>query len=376
MRLSTGEIIYTDPLNWDTDGDGLKDGEEILSQYKLFSGPSLGFLETSYNIYFSMKSNPTMSDSDGDGISDKNDKWNPDIWSESNPSDLRYKVLNPMNKNTLESLYPELKQSHNSNINPVYISIKDNTITIDAHITLKGAVYNRLKNTSKTYGELVKEGIEELWSGNYIGTKYDFVDGLEFKVIVNTHIKYPDKYYYERLNQKSTIINIDDTNPQNYSKKYPIDNILTGNISDVKDYISFASHSSPWATSSQSEVTLYKLYSKAQTIRTVDSIFGGTVNFFYEYANEYSVTEFKGVVAHEFGHVMGVGDAYLKNSNGYQLKYNDEMLSGDIMYSNARVNCNDIELVLEAYSKNQWQNYSENNISSVIRYPQEYNIVQ
>lgn len=34
MRLSNGEIIYTDPLNADTDGDGLKDGEEIIPQFK------------------------------------------------------------------------------------------------------------------------------------------------------------------------------------------------------------------------------------------------------------------------------------------------------------------------------------------------------
>lgn len=34
MRLSNSEIIYTDPLNADTDGDGLKDGEEIIPQFK------------------------------------------------------------------------------------------------------------------------------------------------------------------------------------------------------------------------------------------------------------------------------------------------------------------------------------------------------
>lgn len=34
IRLSNGEIIYTDPLNADTDGDGLKDGEEIIPQFK------------------------------------------------------------------------------------------------------------------------------------------------------------------------------------------------------------------------------------------------------------------------------------------------------------------------------------------------------
>lgn len=34
IRLSNGEIIYTDPLNADTDSDGLKDGEEIIPQFK------------------------------------------------------------------------------------------------------------------------------------------------------------------------------------------------------------------------------------------------------------------------------------------------------------------------------------------------------
>lgn len=34
IRLSNGEIIYTDPLNADTDGDGLKDGEKIIPQFK------------------------------------------------------------------------------------------------------------------------------------------------------------------------------------------------------------------------------------------------------------------------------------------------------------------------------------------------------
>ena len=30
MRLSNGEIIYTYPLNADTDGDGVRDGDEIV----------------------------------------------------------------------------------------------------------------------------------------------------------------------------------------------------------------------------------------------------------------------------------------------------------------------------------------------------------
>ena len=72
-RLSTCEIIYTDPLNADTDGDGLKDGEEIIPQFKFVDSSSIGLPGVSCGICFNMLSDPNMSDSDGDGYSDKED---------------------------------------------------------------------------------------------------------------------------------------------------------------------------------------------------------------------------------------------------------------------------------------------------------------
>ena len=78
MRLSNGEIIYTDPLNSDTDSDGLRDGEEItLKKTKIFKyqkNDKNEFYETEcYGYQFFINSNPNMSDSDGDGIGDKID---------------------------------------------------------------------------------------------------------------------------------------------------------------------------------------------------------------------------------------------------------------------------------------------------------------
>lgn len=78
MRLSTGEIIYTDPLNWDTDGDGIRDGDEIVmggfgSIHAVRNEDGSYTFTSDYGITFYMKSNPTMSDTDGDGISDKDD---------------------------------------------------------------------------------------------------------------------------------------------------------------------------------------------------------------------------------------------------------------------------------------------------------------
>lgn len=81
MRLSNGEIIYTDPFNADTDGDGLKDEEEIIPQFKFVDSSSIGLTGFPCSICFNMVSDPTMGDSDEDGILDKDDRWNSDIWS-------------------------------------------------------------------------------------------------------------------------------------------------------------------------------------------------------------------------------------------------------------------------------------------------------
>ena len=75
MRLSNGEIIYTDPLNADTDGDGLKDGEEIIPQFKFVNSSSIGLSGVSCGICFNMLSDPTIRDTDGDGLYDKEDPY-------------------------------------------------------------------------------------------------------------------------------------------------------------------------------------------------------------------------------------------------------------------------------------------------------------
>jgi hypothetical protein len=60
MRIANGQIIFVSDTNADTDGDGIKDGDEI-SSYNDEKG------------YFVIKSNPTVVDSDGDGLGDSVD---------------------------------------------------------------------------------------------------------------------------------------------------------------------------------------------------------------------------------------------------------------------------------------------------------------
>ena len=73
MKLSNGTVIYTDPDNPDTDGDGLLDGEEVnnLPSYwlhNIFDGFDMPIQVGGY--IFTMNSNPNKRDSDDDGLLD------------------------------------------------------------------------------------------------------------------------------------------------------------------------------------------------------------------------------------------------------------------------------------------------------------------
>ena len=73
IRLQTGEIIYTDPENPDTDYDGLLDGEEIDPAYQWEEFEDMETIwehDAVGEYYFEMYSNPAMPDSDGDGLDD------------------------------------------------------------------------------------------------------------------------------------------------------------------------------------------------------------------------------------------------------------------------------------------------------------------
>ena len=77
--------------------------------------------------------------------------------------------------------------------------------------------------------------------------------------------------------------------------------------------------------------------------------------------NPYTELQYAATVAHEFGHTLGLGDAYPGANNGKVLVNNAEIsdgtfgISGSIMFRNGLVYSNDIEMVLEAFSTNEWQ---------------------
>jgi len=59
IRSGTGAVVITDPAKWDTDGDGLSDGDEAGERRYSPNGE-----------YYTFTSNPTLPDTDDDGLTD------------------------------------------------------------------------------------------------------------------------------------------------------------------------------------------------------------------------------------------------------------------------------------------------------------------
>ncbi len=72
IKLSNGTVIYTDPTQKDTDGDGLTDYEETGLIYNI-DDRYIGDGMVKEVKYFRLHSDPTKQDTDGDGILDNED---------------------------------------------------------------------------------------------------------------------------------------------------------------------------------------------------------------------------------------------------------------------------------------------------------------
>lgn len=82
----------------------------------------------------------------------------------------------------------------------------------------------------------------------------------------------------------------------------------------------------------------------------------------YEVSNySDSVQEYKSIIAHEFAHTLGISDAY-KRPGSEAAKKTLEVPNNDIMRTRGgTINANTIEMILEAWSTNQWQCFDGNN---------------
>lgn len=167
----------------DTDNDSLTDWQEIRSERVIVNNDGSVKLPTYFeymkeyigerewmvnwaNRYFNLKnlegmtieeyldeiyvlpvkSDPSLVDSDGDGISD----YDETVWD---GIDERYKNIGPLHKDTIETLFPEIEQNgHNKSSYPTYITVEDNDIVLHLRTEFTG---NAMMRLSVVWGQML-----------------------------------------------------------------------------------------------------------------------------------------------------------------------------------------------------------------------------
>ena len=360
MPIANGQVIYTDPNLADTDGDGLTDGEEIgvenvtsnlldkLVLRYMYGYVPTGSLNSDGGLYFIMKSNPMIPDTDGDGIIDLNEVKNLNL-------DTRYDNINALRVDTLETLFPELTDPSGNNkmSNAIYLDIQDNHMTIRPNILFEGdfealarnelnwttteaasvAIRNRLGEDA-TLADLFLDGLQQRWGGTYTGSEWDFYPGMTITVDVAPNVVNDLVGPYRAITVE----------------------MIAG--------FGSATTSSPSSTSATGTIHLTRGFSAG---------------------NPKTPAYYEGSGAHEFGHTLMLYDAYATGTtnnfsvtNGNEIHFTGTMGmpgGGEIMKSTCNAIENDIEMLLIGYVLNKRPRFvpiDSTGISPAIREAQEY----
>ncbi len=101
VPMPSGKLVFPDPTNPDTDGDGLSDGDEVGKLSRNYVPSDVPDCAVTYKFCFDVTSDPTLEDSDYDGIDDDVEginkhmnnefsvTWNPD----SKENDVLYENI-------------------------------------------------------------------------------------------------------------------------------------------------------------------------------------------------------------------------------------------------------------------------------------------
>ena len=132
-------------------------------------------------------SDPTQVDGDKDGI--------PDLIDDEK-----------LKKNTIETMFP--LPNNNKRTNAVYINIDDNNISLTVHVDFDGDANDKFPNTQETYGKIIEEEIEDIWSDSILGTKYDFFPHLKGYLSTKVISVFPGKEHELKHGQKYVVVDV------------------------------------------------------------------------------------------------------------------------------------------------------------------------
>jgi len=230
---------------------------------------------------------------------------------------------------TLQQLYGTLTE-HTRGYEAVQARINGNTLTIDLYVNFRGA-YNS-KIGEQTYAALAKKGFR-LWAGDYTGNQWDFQPGMSFTVKMNIHDIY------------------------NGAGRIPGQN-----------YIDFVCKTSFGYSYTFQGVGYYNrelmgTYDGAIPDRSYPC---GSIVMYNGLSKRYTANQYIKVSAHEFGHVLGLGDLYGKGlASTSECPGGTKYASGDIMGAHGHVTPNNIEMFIEAYRTNRYQAYVNSGLPEV-----------
>jgi len=230
---------------------------------------------------------------------------------------------------TLQRLYGTLGSSTRGS-EAIQARIRGNVLTIDVYVNFRGA-YNAPLG-GETCAALAMRGFR-LWEGAYEGSRWDFGPGVSFSVELNIH------------------------------------DIYNGaGARGGQNYFDFVCISG-----SGRGCTFYGVgYYNRELLGTYggaipdESYTNGTIIMYGGLKGPYTANQYAKVSAHEFGHVLGLGDAYRKGiPSTAECPQGEYYMEGDIMGTHGYVTPNNIEMMLEAYRTGQYQAYVNSGIFEI-----------
>lgn len=198
-----------------------------------------------------------------------------------------------------------------------------NEITIDIYVNYiyEGDEGISLDVTWSDFPDCVKKGVL-MWQGRYLSNYYDsFGIDTEVQVTINIHEKNSGENYHSNQN----FVDVHFMNEMGRSYMATSPGCIYGFPMPVPGYT--------WG---------------------IDNV--GHIHAYPGMEESYSRTKFIEMIGHEFGHILGLGDAYEEKGRKTGTS-GDDVPIFDIMRDGDRVTSNDIEMLLLAWKENEKQHF-------------------